>query len=378
MSLFGSARLAQDDPACVAARETARLLGEAGFAVITGGGPGIMEAANRGAREAGALSIGLNIELPHEQAPNPFQDIELMFDHFFTRKVMFVRYAIGFVVFPGGYGTLDELFEALNLIVTEKIHHFPVVLVRQRLLVAARRLAAQAAVPAGMLDAREVDLLHVVDEPHAIVAILEEAASAQGRLVARGHARSAATAEIVHAMPSAWIEQHAAGLAARAERDLEALVAVSSPSGDVAGAEEAVAVASALVAMSPSVERPPCSSPGHAPDLELRVRGPGDRRLLLVGHLDTVVAHEAHVAAAAQRRPRARLGNDRHEGRRRALARPAAGARRAARARRGDAAARQRRGVARRAVRARRRASPATTPACASRPASATRRATTR
>ena len=99
VSLFGSARLAQDDPVCRTARETARLLGEAGFAIITGGGPGIMEAANRGARDAGALSIGLNIELAHEQAPNEHQDIELVFEHFFARKVMFVRYATGFV--PG-------------------------------------------------------------------------------------------------------------------------------------------------------------------------------------------------------------------------------------------------------------------------------------
>ena len=143
ISLFGSARLPADDPAYEAARATARMLGEAGYAIITGGGPGIMEAANHGAREAGALSIGLNIDLPHEQAPNPYQDLELLFEHFFARKVMFVRYAIGFVVFPGGYGTLDELFEALNLIVTDKIHEFPVVLVRQRVLGAAGRLAAR-------------------------------------------------------------------------------------------------------------------------------------------------------------------------------------------------------------------------------------------
>lgn len=182
VSLFGSARLAQDDPACVTAHETARLLGAAGFAVITGGGPGIMEAANRGAREAGALSIGLNIELPHEQAPNEYQDIELVFDHFFTRKVMFVRYAIGYVVFPGGYGTLDELFESLNLIVTDKIHHFPVVLVGRSYWSPLVDWLRTSAVGGGMLAEREVDLLQVVDEPRDVVAILHEAARAQGRL----------------------------------------------------------------------------------------------------------------------------------------------------------------------------------------------------
>jgi uncharacterized protein (TIGR00730 family) len=128
-TFFGSARVARDHPQYAMTRETARIVGETSMAIITGGGPGLMEAANRGARDAGALSIGLNIELPFEQGLNPYCDIGLEFHYFFARKVMFVRYACGFVVFPGGFGTLDELFEALTLIQTDKVRHFPVVLV---------------------------------------------------------------------------------------------------------------------------------------------------------------------------------------------------------------------------------------------------------
>jgi uncharacterized protein (TIGR00730 family) len=128
VSVFGSARTPPGHPSYELARELGASLGASGYAVITGGGPGIMEAANRGAREAGALSIGCNIELPHEQAPNPYLDIALRFRHFFVRKVMFVRYASAFVVCPGGYGTLDELFESLTLIQTATIRHFPAIL----------------------------------------------------------------------------------------------------------------------------------------------------------------------------------------------------------------------------------------------------------
>jgi uncharacterized protein (TIGR00730 family) len=128
VTIFGSARLPQDDPACVAARAVAAGFARGGWAVVTGGGPGIMEAANRGAREAGGLSVGFDIELPHEQGPNDFLDISVTFTHFYARKVMFVKAAEGFVVFPGGFGTLDELFEALVLIQTGKIKHFPMVL----------------------------------------------------------------------------------------------------------------------------------------------------------------------------------------------------------------------------------------------------------
>jgi uncharacterized protein (TIGR00730 family) len=129
VSIFGSARTPREDPRYERARQLARRLGEEGFAVITGGGPGIMEAANKGAREAGVPSVGLGIELPHEQGMNEYVDLALNFHYFFTRKVMFVRYASGFVVFPGGFGTMDELFEAATLRQTEKIRYFPIVLV---------------------------------------------------------------------------------------------------------------------------------------------------------------------------------------------------------------------------------------------------------
>jgi uncharacterized protein (TIGR00730 family) len=128
VSIFGSARTPREDPMYATAREVATVLARAGFAIITGGGPGIMEAANHGARDAHVPSIGLDIELPHEQYENPYVDISLNFHYFFTRKVMFVRYASAFVVFPGGFGTLDELFEAATLRQTGKIRHFPIVL----------------------------------------------------------------------------------------------------------------------------------------------------------------------------------------------------------------------------------------------------------
>lgn len=128
VTIFGSARIGEDHPWYQAARATAEGLVQAGFAVITGGGPGVMEAANRGASEAGGVSVGANIELPHEQGINRFVNLPLNFRYFFVRKMMFVKYAEGFVIFPGGFGTLDELFEALTLIQTGKLGNFPVVL----------------------------------------------------------------------------------------------------------------------------------------------------------------------------------------------------------------------------------------------------------
>jgi uncharacterized protein (TIGR00730 family) len=128
VSVFGSARVREGHPVYTQAQDVGRRLAEAGFAVVTGGGPGAMEAANRGAREAGGVSVGFNIELPHEQHENRYLDISVTFRHFYARKTMFVKAAEGFVIFPGGFGTLDELFESLTLIQTGKVLHFPVVL----------------------------------------------------------------------------------------------------------------------------------------------------------------------------------------------------------------------------------------------------------
>jgi uncharacterized protein (TIGR00730 family) len=180
VSIFGSARTPAGDPDYELARETARLLGAAGYGVITGGGPGIMEAANRGAREAGARSVGLNIGLPFEQRPNPYADLQLEFHYFFARKVMFVRYAVGFVVFPGGFGTLDELFEALTLIQTGKVVHFPVLLVGtdwwgELLDWLRRRLLAT-----GKIAATDLGLLRCTDDLNEVVDAVREGAERQG------------------------------------------------------------------------------------------------------------------------------------------------------------------------------------------------------
>ena len=180
VSVFGSARTPPDHPDCALARETARRLGGAGFAVITGGGPGIMEAANRGARQAGVTSVGLNIDLPFEQGPNAYQDISLRFHYFFTRKVMFVRFASAFVVFPGGFGTLDELFEALLLIQTNKIRHFPVVLVRSSYWAGLTDWLRERLVADGMIAPSDLDLLAVTDDPDEVVARVRAGAERQG------------------------------------------------------------------------------------------------------------------------------------------------------------------------------------------------------
>ncbi len=172
VTVFGSARVSEGDPAYEKARATGAAFARAGFAVVTGGGPGIMEAANRGAHEAGGLSIGFNIELPQEQHENRYLDVELTFRHFYARKTMFVKAAEGFVVFPGGYGTLDELFEALTLIQTQTVLHFPVVLVdgdywAEMLGWIRGRLLAD-----GMIAPNDLDIVSVTDDPEQAVRIV--------------------------------------------------------------------------------------------------------------------------------------------------------------------------------------------------------------
>ena len=180
VSIFGSARTGPESPYYAAAQETAALLVRAGYAVITGGGPGIMEAANRGASEARACSVGLNIELPFEETPNAYQHIALRFHFFFTRKVMFVRYANAFVVFPGGFGTLDELFEALLLIQTHKIRSFPVVLVGTEWWSGLTEWVRDRLMQDGMISASDPELLHCTDDPEEILKIVRAGAERQG------------------------------------------------------------------------------------------------------------------------------------------------------------------------------------------------------
>src|SRR5215212_3738948 len=170
ISVFGSARVNEDDPVYADAREVGRRIAEAGFAVVTGGGPGVMEAANRGAREGGGVSVGFNIELPHEQHENPYLDISVTFDHFYARKTMFVKAAEGFVIFPGGFGTLDELFEALTLIQVGKVLHFPVVLFDHGYWAPLLDWIRGRLLAEGMISPEDLDLLIVTDEPAETVA----------------------------------------------------------------------------------------------------------------------------------------------------------------------------------------------------------------
>jgi uncharacterized protein (TIGR00730 family) len=181
-SFFGSARTRPDDPDYELARKTARIVGEAGMAVITGGGPGLMEAANRGAKEAGALSVGLNIELPFEQGGNGYCDISLEFHYFFVRKIMFVRYASGFVVFPGGFGTMDELWEALTLIQTGKIREFPVVLVGTDYWHDLVDWEAVRMLGEGNISPEDLNLFTVTDDPKKVRDLLMAAAHRQARV----------------------------------------------------------------------------------------------------------------------------------------------------------------------------------------------------
>jgi len=174
VSIFGSARTPRDHPRYKAAREMARTLGHAGFAIITGGGPGIMEAANRGARDAGVPSVGLGIDLPNEQGVNEWVDVPLNFHYFFTRKVMFVRYASGFVVYPGGFGTLDELFEAATLRQTEKIRYFPIVLMGSDYWSGLVDWLRESVVGEGNIAPDDVRTLEVCDAVGPVLEILED------------------------------------------------------------------------------------------------------------------------------------------------------------------------------------------------------------
>jgi len=169
ITVFGSARIHGDSEEYAQAREVGRLLAKAGFAVVTGGGPGVMEAANRGAREGGGLSVGFNIDLPHEQHENPYLDIELTFKHFYARKTMFVKAAEGFVIFPGGFGTLDELFEAVTLVQTRKIKQFPIVLYDSGYWAGMLDWIRDRLLEEGKISPEDRELLMVADSPQAIV-----------------------------------------------------------------------------------------------------------------------------------------------------------------------------------------------------------------
>ncbi len=175
ISIFGSSRTRPSDPDYKAAVETARLLAEAGFCVITGAGPGIMEAANKGARKGGGRSIGLNIELPFEQGINDFVDLAISFRYFFVRKTMFLKYSEGFVIFPGGFGTMDELFEALTLIQTGKVHNFPLVIFNGRYHQTLIRWLKNKMLESGKISPEDLEIITLADTPEQAVGIIVDA-----------------------------------------------------------------------------------------------------------------------------------------------------------------------------------------------------------
>jgi uncharacterized protein (TIGR00730 family) len=174
ISIFGSARLPEISPYYQDAMTVARDLSKAKFAIISGGGPSIMEAANKGAFGQGGLSVGLNIALPHEQYPNPNQDISLTFRYFFVRKLMFVKSSMGYVVFPGGFGTLDEFFEALTLIQTQKIREFPVILYGSKFWKGLIDWLREQVLTTGCIDEEDLLLFHIVDTPDEVLPIIQE------------------------------------------------------------------------------------------------------------------------------------------------------------------------------------------------------------
>lgn len=174
VTIFGSARLGEDSYYYYQAVKVAKMLSDAGFSIITGGGPGIMEAANKGAKMGKSKSIGLNIELPHEQLPNKYQDITISFRYFFVRKLMFIKYAIAFVIFPGGFGTMDELFEALTLVQTGRIESFPIILFGREYWEGLINWMKTTLVSNGTISREDFALFHIVDEPSEVCELLKE------------------------------------------------------------------------------------------------------------------------------------------------------------------------------------------------------------
>jgi uncharacterized protein (TIGR00730 family) len=181
VTIFGSARIGPDDPHYTAAVETARLLAEAGFAIITGAGPGIMEAGNKGAQLGGGRSIGCNIELPFEQGANPYVDTLVNFKYFFVRKTMFIKYSVAFIIFPGGFGTLDELFEAVTLIQTGKIYRFPVILFGRYYWAGLLRWLQTRVLSEGKISEGDLDLMLVTDNPAEAVQAIVAAYKSLGK-----------------------------------------------------------------------------------------------------------------------------------------------------------------------------------------------------
>ena len=172
ITVFGSARFKEDHPYCKLARQIGKVIAEEGFVTVTGGGPGIMQATNQGAKEAGGFSVGANIKLPHEQAPNPYLDKVVTFYYFFVRKVILVKYSCGFVVLPGGYGTLDELTEALTLIQTGKLYDFPVILVGKEYWAGFIQWAKDTLVAQGTISAEEFKFVVITDDPEKVRQLL--------------------------------------------------------------------------------------------------------------------------------------------------------------------------------------------------------------
>jgi uncharacterized protein (TIGR00730 family) len=193
VTIFGSARISPDDPYYTAAQDVARILAESGFAIITGAGPGIMEAANKGARQGGGRSIGCNIELPFEQESNPYVDTLVQFRYFFVRKTMFIKYSVAFIIFPGGFGTLDELFEAVTLIQTGKIYQFPVILFGRRYWAGLLRWLQARVLEERKIGPGDIDLMVLTDDPVEAANTVIRAHETQRRKYERrvGHNRRA-------------------------------------------------------------------------------------------------------------------------------------------------------------------------------------------